>query len=127
MELSSKFFELAHYINREPGVLVAFASFHPIVLFVLGIPLFVLKKIGLNLGKINFGKFGVCVATIIGIGWILGFASQILLMFMGVSGIKMLLIYLSMYLVLTVFVFSNAGYFTDKNHNKLMQKFSAKE
>lgn len=126
MELSSKFFELANYINREPGVLVAFASFHPLLLLVLGIPLFLLKKIGLDLGKINFGKFGVCVAMIIGIGWVLGFFSQILLMFMGVSGIKMLLIYISMYLVLTVFVLANFKTFEKESVTKYISNENSK-
>ncbi len=109
MELPFNSIEIIQNIDREPGLLVAFAAFHPIaLLLVLLLPFWILKKTGLYTPKENYGIFGVSVTIIILIGWILGFASQILLLFTGVTGLRMLLIYLSMYLCITVFVIFNA-------------------
>lgn len=109
MELPFNSIEIIQNIDREPGLLVAFAAFHPIaLLLVLLLPFWILKKTGLYTPKENYGIFGVSVTIIILIGWILGFASQILLLFTGVTGLRMLLIYLSMYLCITAFVIFNA-------------------
>lgn len=108
MELPSEIISILQNINREPGVLVAFAAFHPLALFFLSIPLWILKKIGIYKPKENLGLFGFSVATIFSVGWLLGFVSQILLVFMGIPGLKMLMIYLSMYLCITAFVAFNA-------------------
>lgn len=109
MELPFNNIEIIQNIDREPGLLVAFAAFHPIaLLLVLLLPFWILKKTGLYTPKENYGIFGVSVTIIILIGWILGFASQILLLFTGVTGLRMLLIYLSMYLCITAFVIFNA-------------------
>lgn len=109
MELPFNSIEIIQNIDREPSLLVAFAAFHPIaLLLVLLLPLWILKKTGLYTPRETYGIFGVSVSIIILIGWILGFASQILLLFTGVSGLRMLLIYLSMYLCITTFVIFNA-------------------
>nr|WP_294923439.1 hypothetical protein [uncultured Flavobacterium sp.] len=109
MELPFNSIEIIQNIDREPGLLVAFAAFHPIaLLLVLLLSFWILKKTGLYTPKENYGIFGVSVTIIILIGWILGFASQILLLFTGVTGLRMLLIYLSMYLCITAFVIFNA-------------------
>jgi hypothetical protein len=109
MEFPFNSIAIIESINREPGLLVGFAAFHPIVLLlVLLFPLWILKKIGIYTPKETYGVFGVSVTIIFGIGWILGFVSQILLLFTGVSGLRMLLIYLSMYLCITAFVIANA-------------------
>lgn len=109
MELPFNSIEIIQNIDREPGLLVAFAAFHPIaLLLILLLPLWILKKTALYTPKETYGIFGVSVSIIILIGWILGFASQILLLFTGVSGLRMLLIYLSMYLCITAFVIFNA-------------------
>ena len=42
------------------------------------------------------------------VGWLLGFMSQTLLMFISVPGIKMLLIYIAMYLCIAGFFVTNA-------------------
>jgi len=107
MELPFNIIEILRHIEAEPGVLVAFAAFHPFALLVLVIPLLIFKKIGLYKPPQTFGLFGFSVTVIFTLGWIMGFASQILLMFMGVSGLKMLLIYFAMYLCLAAFVITN--------------------
>lgn len=109
MELPFNSIEIIQNIDREPGLLVAFAAFHPIaLLLVLLLPLWILKKTGLYTPRETYGIFGVSVTIIIIIGWIMGFASQILLLFTGVTGLRMLFIYLSMYLCITAFVIFNA-------------------
>ncbi len=108
MELSSEIVQVLQEINREPGVLVAYAAFHPFAFLLLLIPLWLFKKIGIYKPKENLGLFGFCVTVIFFVGWLFGFVSQILLMFMGISGLKMLMIYIAMYLCITVFVLVNA-------------------
>jgi len=108
MELPFSILEILRHIEAEPGVLVAFAAFHPFVLLLLTIPLWIFKKIGIYKPAQTLGLFGFCVVVIMMVGWLMGFVSQILLMFMGISGLKMLLIYLSMYLCITGCVVVNA-------------------
>lgn len=109
MELPFNSIEIIQSIDREPGILVAFAAFHPIaLLLILLLPLWILKKTGVYIPKETYGIFGVSVTMIIIIGWLMGFASQILLLFTGVSGLRMLMIYFSMYLCITAFVIFNA-------------------
>ncbi len=108
MELPFNIIELINIIDEKPIYLVAFASLHGFVFILLHIPIWLFKKIGIYDPNKNLGVFGTSIAFIIGIGWVLGFISQGLLFFMKVSGIKMLLIYLSMYLCIIAFVISNA-------------------
>lgn len=108
MELPFNIIEILRHIETEPGVLVAFAAFHPFVLLLLTIPLWILKKIGIYKPAQTLGLFGFCMVVVIMVGWLMGFVSQILLMFMGIAGLKMLLIYFSMYLCITACVVVNA-------------------
>ena len=87
MELPSEIIDILQKINREPGILVAYASFHPFAFLLLLIPLWIFKKIGIYKPKENLGLFGFSVMIIFLVGWLFGFVSQILLMFMGVSGL----------------------------------------
>ncbi len=108
MELPFNFIDILRNIVAEPGILVAFAAFHPFALLLLTIPLWIFKKMGIYKPAQELGIFGFSVAVIMMVGWLMGFVSQILLMFMGVAGLKMLMIYLSMYLCITAFVIVNA-------------------
>ena len=109
MESTFNIIEIIRHIEREPGILVAFAAFHPFALLVLTIPLWIIKKVGIYKPSGDLGIFGFAVVCIMTVGWLMGFVSQILLMFMGVSGLKMLLIYFAMYLCITAFVITNAA------------------
>ncbi|WP_312769062.1 hypothetical protein [Epilithonimonas sp.] len=109
MELPFEIINIIRNIDAEPGTLVAFAAFHPFALIVLIIPLWILKKIGLYKPVQNLNLFGFSIVVIFTVGWLLGFVSQILLMFVGVSGLKMLMIYFSMYLCISAFVIVNAS------------------
>ncbi|MDP9955962.1 hypothetical protein J2X97_001599 [Epilithonimonas hungarica] len=109
MELPFNMIDILRNIEAEPGVLVAFAAFHPFALVILIIPLWILKKIGVYKPIESLGIFGFSMTVIFMVGWLMGFVSQILLMFMGVSGLKMLMVYFSMYLCITAFVIVNAA------------------
>lgn len=127
MELPFNLIDILSRIQDEPGILVAFAAFHPFVFLLLAIPLWIIKKIGLYTPPENFGMFGFIVVCIMTVGWLFGFASQILLLFMGISGIKMILIYISMYFCITAFVIVNAAglrkkYDQDQLKKKLVSK-----
>lgn len=108
MGLHFDIIDILRNIESEPGILVAFAAFHPFVLMLLLIPLWIFKKIGLYTPAQELGIFGFSVTVIMMVGWLMGFVSQILLMFMGVSGLKMLMVYFAMYLCITAFVIVNA-------------------
>jgi len=109
MESTFNIIEIIRHIESEPGILVAFAAFHPFALLLLTIPLWIIKKIGIYKPSEELGIFGFAVVCIMTVGWLMGFVSQILLMFMGISGLKMLLIYFAMYLCITAFVITNAA------------------
>ena len=109
MELPFNIIDILRNIEAQPGILVAFAAFHPFALVVLIIPLWILKKVGIYKPIQNLGIFGFSLVVILTVGWLFGFASQILLMFMGVSGLKMLMVYFSMYLCIIAFVIVNAA------------------
>jgi hypothetical protein len=109
MESTFNIIEIIRHIEREPGILVAFAAFHPFALLLLTIPLWIIKKVGIYKPSEELGIFGFAVVCIMTVGWLMGFVSQILLMFMGISGLKMLLIYFAMYLCITAFVITNAA------------------
>jgi hypothetical protein len=100
-------FRILEAIDKQPGILVAWAAFHPFALLLLLIPLWILKKLGLHKPKEELGLVGFSITMIIAIGWIMGFASQILLLFMVVSGLKMLFIYTTMYLCIIFYVLFN--------------------
>ncbi len=108
MELPFSFIDILRHIESEPGVLVAFSAFHPFALLLLTIPLWLFKKLGIYKPAETLGIFGFSMVVIMMVGWLLCFVSQILLMFMGVEGMKMLLIYISMYFCITGFVIVNA-------------------
>lgn len=109
MELPFNIIDILPTIEAEPGFLVAFAAFHPFALLLLTIPLWIFKKAGVYTPAQELGIFGFSVVVIMMVGWLMGFVSQILLMFMGVSGLKMLMIYFAMYLCITAFVIVNAN------------------
>lgn len=108
MELPFNIIDILRTIEAEPGFLVAFAAFHPFAIMVLAIPLWIFRKMGVYKPAEELGMFGFSVVVIFMVGWLLGFVSQILMMFMAIPGLKMLMIYLSMYLCITAFVIVNA-------------------
>lgn len=108
MELPFNIIDILRTIEAEPGFLVAFAAFHPFVIMILAIPLWIFRKMGVYKPAEELGMFGFSVVVIFMVGWLLGFVSQILMMFIGIPGLKMLMIYFAMYLCITAFVIVNA-------------------
>lgn len=108
MELPFNIIDILRTIEAEPGFLVAFAAFHPFVIMILAIPLWIFRKMGVYKPAEELGMFGFSVVVIFMVGWLLGFVSQILMMFMGIPGLKMMMIYFAMYLCITAFVIVNA-------------------
>lgn len=108
MELPFNIIDILRTIEAEPGFLVAFAAFHPFAIMVLAIPLWIFRKMGVYKPAEELGMFGFSVVVIFMVGWLLGFVSQILMMFMGIPGLKMMMIYFAMYLCITAFVIVNA-------------------
>ena len=108
MELPFNIIDILRTIEAEPGFLVAFAAFHPFAIMILAIPLWIFRKMGVYKPAEELGMFGFSVVVIFMVGWLLGFVSQILMMFMGIPGLKMLMIYFAMYLCITAFVIVNA-------------------
>lgn len=114
MELPSEIYRLFEKIDEEPGLLVAFAAFHPLALGILWLPFHLLNKYIFKI-KINYeSNLYQLFAMIFAIGWIGGFVLTILMMFSGVPGIKMLLIYFAIYLCAAGFVFSVPGQLVEK-------------
>ncbi len=118
MELSFDIIEIIRRIHEEPGILVAFAAFHPFAFLLLCIPFGVLKKTWNYTPNENIGLLSFSIIMIFAVGWILGFASQIMFLFMGIPGIKMFFIYLSMYLCITAFIIVNGRDLLNKYFKK---------
>ncbi|MFV0566746.1 MAG: hypothetical protein ACK5NB_13050 [Flavobacteriaceae bacterium] len=83
--------QLIEYIEGNPQIMVFWAAFG--FIFTAGIFLYVLSQI-FNL-KAHYTWLGINIA----LTWLVGFVSQILLMFSGTSGIKLLFIWLSLFIV----------------------------
>ncbi|OQP58581.1 hypothetical protein [Niastella populi] len=101
MELSFDFISILETIERQPVYVVFWAAFGmffcSIVLFV---PVIILRKLN-KTAKIDNG-IGL-VASILLLCWIIGFVTQMILFFSGVSGIKLFFIWMAMFLTYVVF------------------------
>lgn len=107
MELPFEIIKILQAIGLHPEILVLFSALHPFVILLFFIPLWILNQIGFYRPKDNLSLFKISVTIIVIAGWIMGFSSQILLLLLGISGLKMLLIYLSMYLCIIIYVIFN--------------------
>lgn len=117
--LRSSIYYFLHFIEDKPILVAMFAAFHIILLLL--IPIFYKPFNHLVSGKSEtMSNFQFSLGTVIAIGWVLGFISQMLLFFMGVPGIKLVLIYISMYMVIIAFVSANV-----QSLRKQFDKFDA--
>jgi hypothetical protein len=85
-----------------PAIMVAWAAFGvPAVMFMFALPVFILRKIGLPLpdGFVRFFYTSSCLV------WLTGFIVMMILLFSGISGLRMLLIWCLMYFFYAVFCF----------------------
>lgn len=105
MELNFSFIDLLKAIDREPIFMVMWAAFGVFfTIFLLMIPMYIFRKLGVS-AYFKTG-FGILIGTIL-ISWIIGFISQIILLFSDVSGIRMLLIWIIMFVTYLVFCVFN--------------------
>lgn len=115
MELHSELIHYLDFINKEPALVMAWAAFGvPLLMALLAIPFGFLRKIGIPKTDSAYGF--ICI--ILFFCWMIGFLSQMAFLFLGISGLKMLLLWVIMFFVYAVFVTLNYGYirkWIDKN------------
>lgn len=88
-------------IERQPVYVVFWAAFGMFFCtFVLFVPLMILRKLN-KTAKIEKG-IGLVVSILL-LCWIIGFVTQMILFFSGVSGIKLFFIWMAMFLTYVVF------------------------
>jgi hypothetical protein len=101
MEFSFKYYEILHYFEAEPAMVVMCAAFGiPLLMFALALPLYIFRKIGLDK---TLKPFYSILYIPLAISWIIGFVLMMILLFTGVSGIRMVLIWSLLYLTYLAF------------------------
>ncbi|WP_461533168.1 hypothetical protein [Sinomicrobium sp.] len=104
MVSASEVYDIVHSIEENPAFMVIWAAFGvPITSFVISIILYQLTK---KWTKQN-ALLTTTIAALIVVVWILGFVTQMILLFMGASGIQMLLIWIVMFLTYLIFTIFN--------------------
>ena len=105
MEFSFKLYEFLQAVETNRHYMVMWAAFGvPLFMLVLTLPFYILRKLGLY----NFMKpFYSVIYLSLGISWILGFITLMVLYFAYVSGIRMFLIWILMFLTYFVFCIFN--------------------
>lgn len=117
MELNSNIIYILKNLVESPMLMVFFAAFG-IILYMLILGL--LSAPFQKLYKDTFvSKLVEAYFYALLISWILGFISQIILFFCGISGLQLLAIWLSMHILASLFCFLNY-----KELKILMTKFS---
>lgn len=105
MEFSSDFSAFLINLEDEPALVVIWAALlFPFSLLFILILSSVLKK--LQLDK-PFEQIGYISTVTILMTWLTGFISQMMLLFIGISGIRMLLIWLVMFITCLFFSIFN--------------------
>lgn len=105
MELNSSILDLIKYIELKPGVMLIWSTLGVcILIFTFLIPMFIIQKTGV--GKHFKNIFTLVIgATLISL--VIGFVTQIFFLLAGVSGIKMILIWIVMFCINLIFVFTH--------------------
>ena len=105
MEFSFKAYQFLADIEANRHYMVLWAAFGvPLFMLALTLPFYILRKLGLY----NFMKpFYSVIYLSLGISWILGFITLMVLYFSEVSGIRMFLIWGLMFLTYFVFCIFN--------------------
>lgn len=99
------FISILETVEQQPVYMVFWAAFGMFFsALVLFIPFIFLRKLN-NTAKIESG-IGLAVSILL-LCWIIGFVTQIVLFFSGVSGIKLFFIWITMFLTYMVFGVSN--------------------
>jgi hypothetical protein len=105
MEFSFKLFDFLQDVENKPEIMVMWAAFGiPVLMFALALPLYILRKLGLE----ESIKPAVSVVYLsLSITWILGFVTMMVLLFANVTGIRMFLVWSLMFLTYLIFCIFN--------------------
>ncbi|MNK01402.1 hypothetical protein D3C87_192000 [compost metagenome] len=106
MEFSFKLYDFIQQIETNRHYMVMWAAFGvPAFMFALCLPLFIIRKVGLD--KYIKGSYTVIFSSL-GITWILGFITMMILFSTEVSGIRMFMVWVVMFVTyLTFCAFNN--------------------
>lgn len=105
MEFSFKLYDFLRELENNPQYMVMWSAFGvPALMFALGIPFFILRKIGLE-------KQAKAIANVVYmalfVSWILGFITMMIMMFTEVSGIRMFMVWSLLFITYFVFTIFN--------------------
>ena len=102
MEFSFDFISILETIEQQPVYMVVWAAFGMFFsTLILYLPIiFILRKLN-KLAKIE-NDIGLVVSILL-LCWIIGFVTQMILFFLGVSGIKLFFIWMAMFFTYVVF------------------------
>lgn len=105
MEFSFKLYDFLQMLEDNPQYMVMWSAFGvPLLMFALALPLYIFRKIGLQEQAKPFAN----VAYIsLGITWIIGFITMMIMMFTDVSGIRMFLVWSLMFITYLAFTLFN--------------------
>lgn len=115
MEFNSELIYFLYKLDQAPELMVAWAAFGvPLFAAILAIPFVFLRRIGIQKAM---STYAFLVAILIG-SWIPGFLTQMLFLFSGVPGFKMLLLWILLFFMFCIFVsvnYLNINKWIDKN------------
>tara|TARA_R110000823_G_scaffold315705_1_gene451128 strand:- start:168928 stop:169281 length:354 start_codon:yes stop_codon:yes gene_type:complete len=117
MEFSFEYFEILKQVNKTPSYTVMWAAFGvPLLIAVFMLCTIVIPNKDIKL------KVNTAIISILGITWILGFITTILFLFTGISGIKLLAIWCTLFVSVSIFYI-----FHSTEIAKLYENFPLKE
>ncbi len=100
------FIDLAQWVEREPVTMVIWSAFGvPFCIFVVSMLLIILRK--LHLRKAFKTDTQLLLVSLIALTWVIGFITQIIMLFMQVSGLRMMLIWIIMVICYFSFLMLN--------------------
>ncbi|MBO0593167.1 hypothetical protein I2486_17325 [Cellulophaga sp. E16_2] len=104
-EFSFKFIDLVLLFEKTPMLMVMWAAFGFIFsILILLIPSMILRKMGLTL---KLDKVMGVMGVIIALTWVVGFITQMILLFSDVPGSKMFIIWILMLFTFIIFAITN--------------------
>lgn len=106
LSFNYSFIDLAHLVEQNPLAMVLWAAFGlPFALFALSMLLTLLRKVKLR--KAFKTDTLLLLISLILIIWIMGFTTQIIMLFAQVSGLRMMLIWIIMVICYFGFIIFN--------------------
>lgn len=126
MEFSFKLYDFIKEIEANRQYIVMWSAFGmPLFILALTLPLYIFRKIGLYPYLKPF--YSVLYGSLL-ITWILGFITMMILFFTEVSGIRMFIVYVLIfisYLFFTIFNYKNLNKVIDDKSKSIKEKVKA--